>query len=215
MRNVFWGFLLVLFGVLLLLDNLGIADFSEMIHDYWPLILVFWGISILIRRSRSRHPYPVAPGYTAPAGAGTPDAGTGAAAGAQHYEGVPYPIDGDIIHQSEVFGDTDIMIRSPNFMGGSVSTVFGDTRIDLSTITIGSGEYTLRVHSVFGDVRILLPPNAAIAISANSTFGDVAVLGQHKNGFSSFLVATTPSFTTADRRLKISISKVFGDLYVA
>ena len=40
-------------------------------------------------------------------------------------------------------------------------------------------------------------------------------LGQRKNGFSSFLGATTPTFTTADRRLKITISKVFGDLYVA
>ena len=34
MRNLFWGFILVMFGVLLLLDNIGIADFGEMIHDY-------------------------------------------------------------------------------------------------------------------------------------------------------------------------------------
>jgi predicted membrane protein len=206
MRNVFWGFILVLFGTLLLLDNLGIADFSDMIHNYWPLILVLWGVSILIRRNRAQ------PAYEAPPAPGTTDAGT---AQSPHYEGAPYPIDGDLIHQSEVFGDTDVVIRSQNFLGGSISSVFGDTRIDLSTITIATGEFTLRVHSVFGNVRIMLPPNAAIAISANSTFGDVSVLGQRKNGFSSFLVATTPTFTTADRRLKITISKVFGDLYVA
>lgn len=46
--NVFWGTLLILTGCYFFIDNIiGInLDFS-FIFDYWPLLLVIWGLSIL------------------------------------------------------------------------------------------------------------------------------------------------------------------------
>lgn len=214
MKNVFWGLLLVIFGTLLLLDNLGIADMGDLIHQYWPLILVILGLGLLLRHKRQipvvQAPPPPpnpGPGYAAPQGqpSETHDPISGA----------PNFMDGDILHHSEVFGDTDLHIRSQNFLGGSVSAVFGDIHLDLSGVTIAQGEHILRVHSVFGNSRIILPQNVAVSISANTTFGSSTVLGQHRGGFSSFMVGTTPEYASAPNRLKISISKVFGDLYVA
>jgi predicted membrane protein len=211
MRNLFWGFILVLFGIFLLLDNMGIADFGELIHDYWPVILILWGISILTRRKRhSRCQEPPLPlyqqqppaqdqAYTAPPPTGN---------------NFSFTMDSDIIHQSEVFGDTQITANSQNFMGGSVSTVFGDCNIDLSKIKIAEGEHTLRVHTVFGDSRIILPPNSSFSISANSTFGDMYVKDQQKGGFSSYIYLTSQGYESATNKLKIVISKVFGDLIV-
>jgi predicted membrane protein len=204
MRNVFWGFVLVMFGGLLLLDNLGYADFGEMLSQFWPLLLIVWGVSILIRRSnRISEPQP----QPQPANVG----GAPSSASPADYS---FVMDGDVIHQSEVFGDTHITVTSSNFMGGSVSTVFGDCVIDLSKATFAQGEHTLRVHTVFGDSRITLPPGAAVAISANSTFGEMHMKDQQKGGFTSFMASRTPGYDSAPNRMQFSISKVFGDLIV-
>jgi predicted membrane protein len=217
MRNLFWGFILVLFGLLLLLDNMGIADLGDMIHQYWPLILILWGISILTRRKRY-HTYqePPQPQYQQqppaqdqasqppPPQPPPPPAG----------KDFSFTMESDIIHQSEVFGDTHITAHSQNFMGGSVSTVFGDCNVDLSKIKIAEGEHTLRVHTVFGDSRIILPPNSAYSVSANSTLGDMYVKDQQKGGFSSYIYMTSPGYESATNKLKIIVSKVFGDLIV-
>jgi predicted membrane protein len=218
MRNLFWGFILVMFGILLLLDNMGIADFGEMIHDYWPLILILWGISILTRRGRRHRNYQEQPppqyqppspapdqGYQAPPPPPPPPSAGG---------DFSFTMESDVIHQSEVFGDTHISAHSQNFMGGSVSTVFGDCNVDLSKIKIAEGEHTLRVHTVFGDSRIILPPNSAVSISANSTFGDMYVKDQQKGGFSSYIYLNSQGYESATNKLKIVISKVFGDLIV-
>ncbi|MCX6252755.1 MAG: DUF5668 domain-containing protein [Bacteroidetes bacterium] len=47
-RTLFWGILLIAIGLLFVLNNLGILSFSWYgIWRLWPLILIFWGISIL------------------------------------------------------------------------------------------------------------------------------------------------------------------------
>ncbi len=42
--RILFGLLLILFGVLFLLDQMGKLDFGDIISGYWPLILVFAGI---------------------------------------------------------------------------------------------------------------------------------------------------------------------------
>src|SRR5437867_10046801 len=109
-KNLFIGFILITFGVLFLLDNLGVADFGEMIHDYWPLILILWGVSLLTRKRKS--PPEVRSSPTA------------------------QPLDRELLHESSVFGDLFLSISSQNFKGGSLSTVFGDCDLDLSRAAI-------------------------------------------------------------------------------
>ena len=44
--KVFWGLLLILIGVLILLDNLG-----YLTHDiirFWPVLVIIWGIKKLV-----------------------------------------------------------------------------------------------------------------------------------------------------------------------
>ncbi|MFI5252486.1 MAG: cell wall-active antibiotics response protein LiaF [Bacteroidota bacterium] len=216
MRNLFWGFILVLFGVLLLLDNLGIADFGEMLRQFWPVLIILWGVSILLRRKKN-HSYQQPPMQTQQ----PPPQPQSQPEGQMPPPPPPPPADysfvtdGDIIHQSEVFGDTHITVTSQNFMGGSVSTVFGNCNVDLSKAKWGAGEHTLRIHTVFGDSRLILPPDTAYSISANSTFGDMIVKDQRKGGFSSYIFSSTPGYETAEHKLKLSISKVFGDLIIS
>jgi len=47
-KNIFWGILLVAIGVLFILDNLDVLNFSfRALLDLWPILLVGWGVSIL------------------------------------------------------------------------------------------------------------------------------------------------------------------------
>lgn len=51
-QSIFWGIILLLFGVLFLLDNLGIMYFNfwGFIGGWWPVILIVLGISIIFKR---------------------------------------------------------------------------------------------------------------------------------------------------------------------
>jgi len=47
-RNVFWGVILIVVGVLFILQNLHVVDFEWVrLWRLWPVLLVLWGISIL------------------------------------------------------------------------------------------------------------------------------------------------------------------------
>ena len=45
-----WGILLIGLGVLFLLDTANVLNVRELVMTFWPLILVFFGMRMLIRR---------------------------------------------------------------------------------------------------------------------------------------------------------------------
>lgn len=48
MSRIFWGMLLVIIGLLILLDNLNIVEVHfDNLWAYWPLLIVGWGVSLL------------------------------------------------------------------------------------------------------------------------------------------------------------------------
>lgn len=53
LSTLFWGILFILIGGLFLLNNLGVLDVNwGTIWRLWPLILVFWGLSLLLGKQR-------------------------------------------------------------------------------------------------------------------------------------------------------------------
>ncbi len=47
-RNIFWGIILIFFGVLFTMENLNMIDFDWYnMWRLWPVIIILWGISIL------------------------------------------------------------------------------------------------------------------------------------------------------------------------
>jgi len=47
-RNIFWGMILILVGILFTLENLNIIDFTWYnLWRLWPVALVLWGVSII------------------------------------------------------------------------------------------------------------------------------------------------------------------------
>ncbi|NQU35532.1 MAG: hypothetical protein HQ521_20080 [Bacteroidetes bacterium] len=47
-RNIFWGMILILIGILFTLENLNVIDFDWYnLWRLWPVILILWGVSVL------------------------------------------------------------------------------------------------------------------------------------------------------------------------
>jgi predicted membrane protein len=180
------GLFIVALGVLLLLSNLDILNFWDILHNFWPLIFILWGVSLLLKKRPARgRDYPSPP-----------------------VSGV------DTFHDSKVFGNLFFRSESKDFRGGRISTVFGDCDLDLSAVQVAEGEHDLTVSGVFGDTAIVLPPGAAVMISLSQILGESTLLEQHRSGVSSDSLIMTPDYAQQTRRLKIKISKIFGNTKV-
>ncbi len=47
-KNIFWGIVLIAIGVMFILKNMDVINFNwVMLFQLWPLLLIFWGISLI------------------------------------------------------------------------------------------------------------------------------------------------------------------------
>ena len=198
------GLILVVIGVILLLDNLGIADLSEILHTYWPLFIVLIGVSLVLRRSDSRWKD----------WDRTSDNQTPPTQSARPWEPNMKQNSGDRISESTVFGDMNLHVTSKNFQGGDVSAVFGDVDVDMADAELPPGEHTLKVHTVFGSTRLYVPRNIGVIAVADSTFGDVRIFDQVRDGIFQKAEFKSEGYDTAEKRLRIEIAQIFGDVKV-
>ena len=201
---MFWGMILIALGVLFLLDNLEIADFGEAVRTYWPALLILWGVSILLKK----------PGRSGSARSGSGESGGGGQESTSTFTDAKENTESELFHKSSVFGNIGIDITSGNFKGGSVSTVAGDCDVDLTKAVIADGEHWLRVNGVFGSVRVVLPKDTAVSVSAHTVFGEVEVLQEKQSGFSPHVHHASPGYEGAPKKLKILVNQVFGDVRI-
>lgn len=114
----------------------------------------------------------------------------------------------------QLFGDVGYTAngRVPERL--TVSILFGDAQIDLTR-----GEFPYPTHyidhsSVFGDLKIRVPPSLAVSVSGHTLFGDTDVFGKKSGGFAQNLELAGGAAAGDARRLVISTNVVFGDVEV-
>lgn len=188
-KTIFWALIIILFGVLLLLNNLNHIDLGDLLRDYWPVILIIVGISMILKREHHHFDQRI-----------TGDK--------------QFSTDSSTVEQSNVFGDLKVKINSKNFESGKLNTTFGDIVIDLENLDVSTGEKLLDIHGVFGDIKISLAKELPVLIRASVTAGDIKIFDQKVDGFSKELNYKSNNYESADKKLKIIISHVFGDIKV-
>ncbi|MBS4027222.1 MAG: cell wall-active antibiotics response protein [Ignavibacteriales bacterium] len=207
------GFILVFIGILFFLDTLDIADFGELIHRFWPLILILIGIRMLVNYNRKKD---ITPEHQSSQSGQTYSAG----------ETIPPPVpptfssttqsisNSDTINESEIFGELSLDVTSQNFRGGRISAVFGDVKIDLTKSMVADGDYVLDLSSVFGDITLLISKDTAVSIQSEATFGGIRIFDQRRDGMFPKLNYKSANFDSSSKRLHIVTSSVFGDCKV-
>jgi lia operon protein LiaF len=192
--RVFWGGMMILFGVLFLLDNLRVLDFGEVIQNFWPLILVAIGVKMLVSR-KSREPMPPT------------DANLGPGPG-------PGAFSTDYLSESRFIGDVNLQVTSTAFQGGTVSNFIGDINLDLSGITLAEGQRNLTISGFIGDVNLVAPKSVPYAVTASLAIGDLVMFGRKEDGFGVNRTYKSPEFEASITRLNIRISFFIGDIKV-
>ena len=143
--NVRGGLIVAAIGALFLLSTLDVLNVSFWL--LWPLALIAVGVAILTGHSRSRS-------LAASAAAEAPPAG-------------------DDLAVSALFSGNNQRIDSRRFNGGNVSVTFGGAEIDLRGAAMDGNAATINVNAVFGGVKLQVPPDWAVDVRADSTFGGV------------------------------------------
>ena len=170
-------------GVLLFLIGTGfyLRNYIELPYgiSFWQLffagILIFSGVMIIFRRKKGFHCEVKKNG--------------------DKTHGM------DTIDEIAVFGGGDRTIVSDNFRGGKILAIFGGSNFNLTRSKLAPGKNYFDVLAVFGGMKLVVPEDWNIKISAISIFGGFS--DKHR-------IHTPDSATTEEPELIIKGFVIFG-----
>jgi len=161
-RQIFWGFILLLIGVLFQLRNLDMLYFR--FHDLWPFLLILIGYHIargsVWRSSRHRH--------------GSVACGTGESTqdNCCHSEKQEM-VDRDTIHVSAVLGGGRYAYLSKKLKGGDINVTMGGCSLDLRNADMEGSEMTLEARTFMGGIELKVPVEWEVIISESPVLGGI------------------------------------------
>ncbi len=168
-----WGGAVALIGAFLLLDNLDIVQFN---FDFiWPMLIIAFGLSMLVRALDRR----------------------------RYLDGAPVSSE-PVLNIVTVFSGTRRVIDNPDFRGGDVVAVFGGVRLDLTRAKITVDRAVLEINAVFGGVEVRVPENWSVQTKGAGVFG----------GFDDKTLHPKPDPNVKTPELIITGAAVFGGLSV-
>jgi predicted membrane protein len=138
-----WGAILLSFGVLLQLNQLGYGHFSW--GELWPLALIAAGGFAMWSAIQARK---MADGLHS---AGTDPRTT--------------------LNESAIFGGVQKRVNAKEFRGGQLQSLFGGIEIDLRDADIEGTEAILHANAVFGGIELRVPESWYIAARGQGVFG--------------------------------------------
>ena len=144
-RHRSWGTLLALAGIVLQLNELGIAHFGWA--QFWPMILIALGLMVLWGSFEwSKKP--------APSTSAANDPRT-------------------TLNEAVVFGGLERRMTSQDFQGGDITAIFGGVELDLTEASMQANEATLAITAIFGGVELRIPHSWQIAFRGAPIFGGI------------------------------------------
>ncbi len=222
-QGLVWGAMIFLIGVAFLLDHLGFLHVGS-IFNFWPMILVAFGISHLFAPSnRAWGVILIAIGAVFQLNnLGIMHHGIGDlwpfaiifVGVILMWNALKPPVvanvsgdTSDVIEAVAVFGGTERRIGSSNFRGGRVTSVFGGVELDFRDAGMEADEAVLELNCVFGGVEIRVPD------SWNVHARTVPVMGGYSD---KTRAAAVPQDASAPKRKTLIITGaiVFGGVEI-
>lgn len=140
-RNKTTGIILLVVGGVLYLRDFVHWHFSFW-QLFWPALLILVGIMIIFRHKID-----------------------------SDWHSRTSASDDDIIDELAFFGGGDRIVKSQQFKGGKVTTVFGGLNYDMFRAKLAPGKNFIDVFCLFGGMKIYAPENWNIKIRVVSVFG--------------------------------------------
>jgi len=77
----------------------------------------------------------------------------------------------DYINESNIFAGGEKKIRSQNFKGGAITSIFGGSELDMRTTQLAPGVNAIDLLCIFGGTSIKVPEDWEVKIDVNAIFG--------------------------------------------
>jgi len=138
-----WGAMLLIFGVLLQLNQLGYAHFS--IGQLWPLVLIVAGGFAMWSALQARK-------MAENANANYSDPLT-------------------TLNENAIFGGVEKRVNSKEFRGGQLQSLFGGIELDLRDADIAESEAVLHANALFGGIELRVPETWYVVTRGQGIFG--------------------------------------------
>jgi len=191
------GLILAGLGTVFLLRNLGYI-YGNVWAYIWPGILIAVGLSILVKHLEGRdQSWNI--GTSPPvSGAGPggnplpPNSGFSAATSGANY-----------LHAECIFSGTRQKLETQDFLGGTVTAVFGGAEIDLRSAGTKREEVAIKAEAVFGGIELWVPAHWQTIVRGSGVFG----------GFEDKTFPAAPG-TSNPPRLVVTGAAVFGGVVV-
>lgn len=221
------GSIIVLVGLGLLLDNMGIVQFRD-IWRYWPVFLIVYGVSRIL--SSQAVSSLVWGGAITLIGAflllDNLDIITfnfdyiwpliiiafGLSLLVRTLDRKRYldsggaPVSTDrVLNVVAVFSGAKRVVDNPDFRGGDVVAVFGGVRLDFRRAGITADRAVLDINAVFGGVEVRVPENWSVTTKGVGIFG----------GFDDKTIHPKPDPNAKTPELVITGATVFGGMSVS
>jgi predicted membrane protein len=185
-RTIF-GTLLIVIGAGFLLGQMGVWDFGAIFGTWWPLILIVIGAAQIVTRSAPLIGASIVvvvglvfqgltlgifPANTWPIVL----SGLLVVVGLWLLVGRRFQPGGNVstdewVRVFAIFGAASPRNQSPQFRGGSVTTVFGGADVDLRDAKLAPDGAHLDVTSAFGGAKILVPEGWQVEVTGLPIFG--------------------------------------------
>jgi hypothetical protein len=191
--RVFWGIIIILFGVLFLLDQLGRLDFGSIFSRYWPVLLILIGLWQLFANNfrnpggplfiivigvifelgrlhilgRSAWHY-VWPLLIIAVGLGILFGALGQRTPTSRPALAESSLDAFVI-----FSGLNRRVESPSFRGGKATAILGGIELDLREAKLAEGAAALDLSVILGGISLRIPRTWRVEVDAHPLLGGV------------------------------------------
>jgi hypothetical protein len=190
------GLVLVALGVLALLATFGV---SLPLGVIVPSLIIVIGIGVMVSAIRGEP----SGGVTGVAIALAVVLAVGGLFGAM----LDVPVRGSVGDQRHVVAGEVVPDAEYRLLAGTLV-------LDLRDLDLSEGLTEVSVSTVLGEVRVLVPDDVAVSVSARVAAGDIRVLDEAHDGVGVNAQVTDPGFDTADTQLRLTVGVGLGTIRV-
>ena len=113
-----------------------------------------------------------------------------------------------------VFTEAEFLVKEDaTTLNKEFSTVFGNSKLDLTGLTADDYKQGFEVSTVFGKTQIKTPADLPLVVETNAVLGSVKVRGE-KTGAMGNGVFKTPGFEAGKPHVRIEANSVFGEIEI-
>jgi predicted membrane protein len=192
--RIFWGLLLILFGVLFLLDQMEKLDFGDTFSRYWPLILVLAGLWHLVSNNfrspggglllivvgtilmlgkleilgKSLWHY-VWPLLIILVGLWIVFGAFGRQGGGRRLFGAK----DNELDAFSLFSGLNRRVESQSFRGGKATAIFGGMELDFTQAKLAEEKAALELTAIFGGIEVRVPRSWRLEVDGQPFLGGI------------------------------------------